>query len=187
MPIRKRVGSGLLVAVALALLSSFVACSSDDTSSYPVVQVTPIPSVRSPYASGSHQNFASGDYLMYPLPLTVSGVLDVTVDWTFPTSWIYVYFGETRCSYEQLAGRTCPFLISSETQQPKPRVLVTQKLAAGQYYLVVYNVPWNVHTKTGSDNTETVIYQANITVFTESGARVPIRLGEPIVVPGPGR
>jgi hypothetical protein len=187
MPIRKRAGSGVLVAVALALLSSFVACSSDETSPYPVIQVTPVPFVRSAYANGSHQNFEAGDYLMYPLPLTVSGVLDITVDWTFPNSWIYVYFGDNRCTYEELAGRTCPFLISSETQQPKPRVLVTQKLAVGQYYLVLYNLPYDVRTKKGSDGTETVTYQAYLTVSTDSGARVPVRLGEPIIIPGPRR
>jgi len=183
MRIRKRVGSGLLVAIGLALLLPFAGCSSNDTPAYPVIAVTPVPTARGLYASGSHQNFNSGEYLAYPIDLTVSGVLDITVDWTFPGSWIYVYFGASRCTYDELAKGTCPFLLSSETQQPKPRALVTQPLAVGQYYLVLYNVPYDARTKKGSDATETVTYQAYLTVTSSSGERLPVQMGAPIVVP----
>ncbi len=188
MPIRKRVATGLLlVAAALALLLPFAACSRDFEPPFPVVQVTPLTSAHALYASGSKQDFHSGEYMMYPIELTVAGVFDITVDWTFPSSWIYVYFGETRCGYDELAQGTCPFLISSATTTPKPRTLVTEKLAAGQYYLVLYNVPWDVRTRTGTDNTETVVFQIGLTVTSESGERVPVRLGQPIVLPRPGR
>ena len=49
--------------------------------------------------------------------------------------------GSTNCGYAQLAGQTCPFLLSSATQDPKPRVLYTDTLEPGTYYLVLYNVP----------------------------------------------
>jgi hypothetical protein len=187
MPIRKRVGAGLLVAAALTLLLPFAACDTSDTPPYPVIAVTPVPSARSVIANTSHQDFQSGIYLMYAFELTGGGVLDITVDWTFPGSWIYVYFGQTRCTYEELEKRTCPFLISSETQLPKPRLLYTEMIPAGQYYLVLYNVPWDVRTKTGSDNTETVAFQLGLTVTAESGERRPVKLGQPIVVAPPGR
>ncbi len=187
MSIRERVGTGLLVAAALALALTFAACSGDDTPPYPVIEVTPVTSVHTAYASGSTQDFRAGDFMMYPVPLTSAGALDITVDWTYPSSWIYVYFGGTRCTYEELAKRTCPFLISSETRQPKPRVLYTDKLAVGQYYLVLYNVPWDVRTKTGTDNTETIVFQIGLTVSNESGRQVPVELGQPMVVRRPGR
>jgi hypothetical protein len=186
MPIRERVGSGLLVAVVVALLLPLAGCDVSDTPPYPVVEVTPIPSAHAVIATKSQQDFQSGTYVMYGFELP-AGIVDITVDWTFPNSWIYVYFGQTRCTYEELDKGTCPFLISSETQLPKPRVLVTGKLTAGQYYLVLYNVAWDVRTQIGSDNTETVIYQLGVTVTAESGERLPVRLGEPIVVPRPGR
>ncbi len=187
MPIRNRVGAGLLAAIGMALVSTFTGCNSSDTSPYPLVEVTPASTVRGLYASGSHQDFRTGDYLMYPIDLTTSGVLDILVDWTFKSSWIYVYFGDTRCSYDELSNHTCRFLISSETVQPKPRLLTTQKLPVGQYYLVFYNVPWDARTRTGTDNTESIVYEVNLTVTTASGERQPVRVGEPIVVAGPRR
>jgi hypothetical protein len=186
MPITKRVGSGLLVAAVVAQLLPLAACNGSDTPPFPVIEVTPLPSARAVIATRSQRDFQSGIYVMYPIELTVGGVLDIVVDWTFPNSWIYVYFGQTRCTYEELEKRTCPFLVSSETQLPKPRVLYTEKLDGGQYYLVLYNVPWDVRTKTGSDSTETVIFQLGLTVTAESGERQPVRLGRPIVVPQPG-
>jgi hypothetical protein len=187
MPIKERASKGFRVAVGVALLLPFLACGGSDTAPFPVVEVTPVTTTHGVYASGSHQDFASGEYLLYPIQLTVPGVFDITVDWTFPSSWIYVYFGDTRCTYEELANGSCPFLISSETRQPKPRILYTQPLSKGTYYLVLYNVPWDARTRTGSDNTETVVYQLGLTVTADSGERLPVRLGNPIVVPRPGR
>jgi hypothetical protein len=187
MPIRERVGSGLLVATGLALLLPFTGCSGDDTPAYPVIEVTPVTSVHSVYASGKRQNFLSGDYMAFPIQLSVAGRLDITVDWTFSSSWIYVYFGNTLCSYDDLAKHTCPFLISSETRTPKPRVLYSDRLPVGQYYLVLYNVPWDARTKTGTDNTETVVFEIGLTVTADSGARLPVQLGQPIVFRQPGR
>jgi hypothetical protein len=189
MPIRKRVGTGLLIAAVAALLLPFAACNTSDTPPYPVIEVTPLPvqAAHGVIATGSQRNFASGVFVMYPIELTVGGVLDITVDWTFPSSWIYVYFGQTHCTYEDLAKRTCPFLISSETTKPKPRVLYTNTLAPGKYYLVLYNVPWDARTKTGTDATETVIFRIGETVAAESGERQPVLLGRPIVVAQPER
>jgi hypothetical protein len=190
MSITERVGTGLLVAAVVALLLPFAACSTSDTPPYPVIEVTPVAQVasaRAIIATASRQNFMSGDFVIYPVPLASPGVLDILVDWTFPNSWIYVYFGQTKCTYEELEKRTCPFLIASETQLPKPRVLYSQKLSAGQYYLVLHSLPWDARTKTGSDGMETIIFQLGLTVTAESGVRLPVRLGEPIVLSRPGR
>ncbi len=134
MSITERVGTGLLVAAVVALLLPFAACSTSDTPPYPVIEVTPVAQVasaRAIIATASRQNFMSGDFVIYPVPLASPGVLDILVDWTFPNSWIYVYFGQTKCTYEELEKRTCPFLIASETQLPKPRVLYSRETQRG--------------------------------------------------------
>jgi len=182
-------GSGFrsFVRVALtgALLLALAGCGGESPAP-PMVVITPQPPARGVYASNSFQNFQPDIWISIEVILSQKGVLDITVDWTFPDTWMYVYFGKTNCDYAQLTGRTCPFLIESETQTPKPRVLYTDTLDPGTYYLVLYNVPWNPHTRQGSDNTEAVSFQIGLTV-SASGRRSTdaVHLGRPIVVPPP--
>jgi len=76
---------------------------------------------------------------------------------------MYVYFGEVLCDYLQLSGGRCPFLIESETRDPKPRVLFTGDLDPGTYYLVLYNVPRDPRLGIGSDNTEAISVVVGLT------------------------
>ncbi len=176
-----RFASGLRVVAVLALAAALASCGSD-TALPPMTVVTPQPVhvvlTNPPVIIG---DFASGTWQSVPFPLSTAGALDITVDWTFPESWLYIYFGDTVCDYNQLEKRQCPFLISSETQLPKPRVLKTGELKAGTYNLVLYNVPWDVRTGVGSDNTETVAIQIGLTI-SPSGDRQSVRLGRPITV-----
>jgi hypothetical protein len=151
-----------------------------------VVVITPEP-VRGILAQGSLSGFESDVWISIDLLLSQKGKIDITVDWTAPDTWLYVYFGRTKCDYAQLSGRTCPFILSSETKDPKPRVLYTDELEPGTYYLVLYNVPRDPGTGTGSDNTESVSIQLGLTV-SASGERSTdaVRLGRPTVVPPPG-
>jgi hypothetical protein len=128
------------------------------------VVVTPEP-VRAILAQTSFEGFQSDIWVSLELILTQKGVLDITVDWTFPNTWKYVYLGKTSCSYAQLSSHACPFLLSSETKDPKPRVLYTGSLDPGTYYLVLYNVPRDPLTGNGSDNTESVALQIGLTVY----------------------
>jgi len=121
--------------------------------------------VRAILAQTSFSGFQSDLWVSIEVVLSQRGVLDITVDWTYPDTWMYVYLGNTNCSYAQLSSRTCPFLLSSETKDPKPRVLFTNSLAPGTYYLVLYNVPRNTLTGQGSDNNESVSLQLGLTVF----------------------
>jgi hypothetical protein len=146
-----------------ALAVALAGCESDSTTRPPVVIVTPEP-VRAILAQTSFQNFQSDIWVSIELLLSQKGVMDITVDWTFPTTWMYVYVGKTSCTYAQLDGRTCPFFLASETKDPKPRVLFTESLEPGTYYLVLYNVPTNRQTGIGSDNTEAVSLQIGLTV-----------------------
>jgi hypothetical protein len=171
-------------ALAGALLLAMAGCGGESDVP-PMVVVTPQP-VRGVYARGSFQNFQSDIWISIEVLLAQKGALDITVDWTFPDTWMYVYLGRTSCDYSQLAGRTCPFLVKSETQTPKPRVLYTDTLDPGTYYLVLYNVPRDPRTGKGSDNTEAVSYQIGLTV-SASGERSTdaVHLGRPIEVPPP--
>jgi hypothetical protein len=165
------VGYAVRLCAAGALVVALAGCGGDDTVRPPVVIVTPEP-VRAILAQTSFSGFQSDVWVSLELILSQRGVLDITVDWTFPNTWMYVYLGKTNCSFAQLSGRTCPFFVSSETKDPKPRVLFTNTLDPGTYYLVLYNVPRDPLTGVGSDNNESVALQLGLTV-SPGDLRVP--------------
>jgi len=181
---RSSLESTVRIAAAGALLVALAGCGGDSARP-PVVVVTPEP-VRGIIAQTSFSGFQSGVWIAIEVPLSQRGVLDITVDWTSPSTWMYVYFGRTNCSYAQLVDQSCPFILSSATQKPKPRVLFTEMLEPGTYYLFLYNVPRDPATGVGSDNTESVSLQLGLTVKA-SGERSTdaVRLGRPIVVSPP--
>jgi hypothetical protein len=166
----ERFGRNVLL---LAVLAPFVVasgCRRNNTA--PTPTPTPVPSpVRGVIATFGFDQFTSGLYVAIPLPLSQGGVLDTTVDWTFPTSWIYVYIAQGTCTFEQLSTNTCPFLVRSESQLPKPRFVRTTNLAPGTYSLILYNVPRDRRAGIGSDNTESVSFQIGLTVGPGAQAR----------------
>lgn len=165
------VGTVVRLCAAGALVVGLAGCGGDDTVRPPVVVVTPEP-VRAILAQTSFAGFQTDLWVSIELILSQRGVLDITVDWTFPSTWMYVYLGNTNCTYAQISGNTCPFFLTSETKDPKPRVLVTNRLDPGTYYLVLYNVPRDPLTGNGSDNTESVALQLGLTVYP-GDQRVP--------------
>jgi hypothetical protein len=177
--------SAVRVAVTGTILLALAGCGGDSPAP-PIVVVTPEP-VRGVIGQFPYSDFQTDVWLSIELLLSQRGVLDITVDWTYPDTWMYVYFGQTSCDYTELASRKCPFILSSETKSPKPRVLLTEALDPGTYYLVLYNVPRDPRTGIGSDNTETIAIQLGLTV-SASGQRSTdaVRLGRTIVVPPPG-
>ncbi len=178
-----RFGSRFLTGVVLLL--PFAGCDSDTSVRPPMTVVTtqapqPVHAwLTDPPATIG--GFESDTWIALPIPLSVRGVMDIRVDWTFPNSWIYVYFGDKSCEYVQLAARTCPFLLSSETQSPKPRVLTTGLLEPGTYYLVFHNVLLNRRTGVGSENTETLQVQLGVTI-PPSAARQAVAVGTPVLL-----
>ncbi len=174
------------MAAALVLLP-FGCQNADNPSRPPTVVITPQP-VRGVIAQTHFTNFESDNWVALQVQISTAGVADITVDWTFPDSWIYVYFGNRQCDYAQLAGHTCPFLLSSETQLPKPRVLVTDLLQPGTYYLFLYNVPKDNRLGIGSDNAESVSVQIGLTIPASSTVQgqPQLRLGPARVVSRPG-
>src|SRR6266545_2996639 len=161
----------LLPVVVAGSVLGLPACKKSSTTPTPVATPTP-PAVRGVLGSLSFDRFETG-YVAVPLPLSQGGILDVTVDWTYPDSWIFVYIARGTCTYEELSKKICPYIVSSETQFPKPRIVVTPPIAAGTYTLVIYNVPRNSMTRPlgmGSDNVEAVSFQIGLTV---GGAATP--------------
>ena len=178
--------AGLTLFVAASSLLVAGCQNADNPSRPPIVVVTPQP-VRGVIVQTSFGGFQTDIWVALEVQISTRGVADILVDWTFPDSWIYVYFGNVKCEYRQLANRTCPFLITSETKDPKPRALTTDMLEPGTYYLVLYNVPRNPRLGIGSDNTEAVSVQIGLTIPPSSSrpAGTPIRLGPPRVLQGP--
>lgn len=160
-----------LLALALPLLS----CESD-TPSEPVVVVTPQP-VRGVLAKTSFSGFETGLWVAIEILVSQKGAVDITVDWTFPDSWMQVYYGDVPCDSTRLNAGACPFLIASRTKDPKPRVLATGLLEPKTYYLYLYNVPRDPRLGTGSDNTESVSVQLGLTIFPFTSGGEGIQLG----------
>lgn len=166
----------LLVAL-LALAVPLLSCG-DDTPAQPIVVVTPEP-VRGVLAQTSFAGFESGVWVSIEIIVSQKGEVDGNVDWAFPDTWMFVYWGDVKCSYSELEKRTCPFRISSETKEPKPRTFVTGILEPKTYYLYLYNVPKNNRLVIGSDNTEAVSIVLGLTVhpFTSAPGGGAIQLG----------
>lgn len=176
-----RFGRGILLPVVVAAsVWGLPGCKKSSTAPTPVATPTPA-AVRGVLGTLSFDRFQPGAYVGIPLPLAQGGVLDVTVDWTYQDTWMYVYIARGTCNYDQLAGKTCPYILSSETQFPKPRVLVTPPIAAGTYSLVLYNVEKtkvNRRLGIGSDNIEAVSFQIGLTVggaATPAAAPIPLK------------
>ena len=173
------------VLAVVALLPLVPGCQNDNTTRPPIVVVTPQP-VRGVIAQASFADFKPRGWVALPIPITQRGALDITVDWQYPDSWIYVYFGNTSCGYDELVGKACPFLIASETQLPKPREIVTGSLDPGTYYLFFYNAPKEDRSDVvGSFNVETVSVQIGLTVSAASRGGGELRLGRPTVLQPP--
>ena len=168
----------------VALVLALSACGGDNTTRPPVVVITPAP-VRGIIAQTSFQGFQSGIWVSLELILKQKGSLDVTVDWSFPDTWMYVYLSKVNCTYEQLSHNGCPYFVKSETKDPKPRVLYTDSLDPGTYYLVLYNVPRDPGTGQGTDNTETVSVQIGQTVYPFTKAPDGVSIGRVQVVSPP--
>ncbi len=189
----RSVHRGVLFILCIAGATSFPGCNREDDVTPPIVIVTPQPS-RGVIVSASFPDFTSDTWFQIPIDIQSyePGVLDITVDWTYDESWIYVYFGDRQCSFDELASGTCPFLIASETKDPKPRVLFTDLLEPATYYITLYNLPRVPGTDIGSDITESAALQVGLTIgFQGLGVSpreadgVPVRLGRPRMLPPP--
>ena len=167
----------VLPAILAAAVLGLPACD-EETPVAPTPSPTPSPGpARFVLNESAFDQFTPDVYVAIPLPLSLGGILDVTVDWTFEDSWIYVYIARGTCDFEQLVNKTCSYLVASETQFPKPRFLATEPIAPGTYSLILYNVPLDRRQGIGSDRIEAVSFQLGLTVGVPVPAavsRVPV-------------
>jgi hypothetical protein len=82
------------------------------------------------------------------------GTLDITVDWTFADSVVWVYLAQGTCTEAQIQAGQCQYIIQSLVSAPKPRVLTLPNAAAGPYTLLIYN---------GSKRPESVAFTVGLT------------------------
>ena len=69
-----------------------------------------------------------------------TGRLDVTLDWTIPSSLVGFYIVPANtCTLAEFNARTCTFVVRSEPVTTKPRKISTPNFAAGNYRWLVAN------------------------------------------------
>jgi hypothetical protein len=173
----------LLVLATSSSLLGLPGCNDDPAPTNPTPTATPTPAaVRGVLVATGFSGFSPDIYAAIPLPLSQRGILDITMDWTFPSSSIYVYLASRVCGYEELTRRTCPYILVSETSS-KPKVLQTGILDPGTYFLVFYNVPRDRRVPgIGSDNTETISFILGLTVGGAASSRSIVQTGEPFFI-----
>jgi hypothetical protein len=177
-----------LPVLGAVLLCALPGCNRGDDVTPPIVIQTPQPQ-RVVVVTAAWENFETDSWFQIPVDIQAyePGVLDITVDWTKDETWMFVYFGDTQCGIAELQGRTCPFLITSETKDPKPRILYTDLLEPATYYLYLYNRPRDPGTDIGSDVREAVSVLLGLTVGFQLDATEgePLRMGPPLVLSPP--
>jgi hypothetical protein len=73
-------------------------------------------------------------------PVTESGRLDLTLEWTNASSLMGLYLVPAgTCTLDQFNQRTCNFLVRSDPPGPKPRKVSAANVAAGNYRFIVAN------------------------------------------------
>ena len=80
-------------------------------------------------------DYVAGQYFS----TSATGVIDVTVDWTFAEDTIHVWLAKGQCTFEAFEADTCEYVTQSLVSRPKPRILSLPGAAAGSYTLIVAN------------------------------------------------
>jgi hypothetical protein len=154
---------GVLV-VALGGALFLPAC--DDEVAPPTPLPTAPPAVRGVVFTSRDEftNFQPGLLYFVPIPLGQPGILDFTLDWTFPNTYMLMAFGTQLCTFEDLDKGRCPFLLRTEGSTPKPRRVATSALSTGTYYLYLYSQPWDTSLGYGNDAPESLALEIGLTV-----------------------
>jgi hypothetical protein len=166
-----RFGRACVVLLA-AVIAGLPSCKESNTAATPTPSATPTPApVRIVWSTFSFDQFRPGIPVQAVLPIPQTAILDVTVDWTFPDSWITIHLANRACDATEFYAGTCPFLASDDTRSPKPKTLTTGVLQPATYYLYLYNVPKDRVTD-GTHNVEAAAVVLGLTVGV-SGSGLP--------------
>jgi len=138
--------------ITLLLVLTATGCGG---SSSPVTPTPPTPALptRAVVVQGGFQLAADYHDGVW-FSTTRLGTLDITVDWTYSDSVVWIYVGQGTCTEIQFQAGQCPFIAQSLVATPKPRVLTLPSLAAGPYTLFIYN---------GSQRPESVAFIVGLT------------------------
>lgn len=123
----------------LLLVVAAVGCGDGGPAS-PTIQATPTPApTRTTIVQGGFDLPANWHKGLW-FTTTRAGNLDITVDWTYSDSEIWVYIGQGACTESQVQAGQCSYIFQSRVAPPKPAVLTFPNLAAGGYTLLISNV-----------------------------------------------
>jgi hypothetical protein len=128
------------ILVALVLVAMAAGCGGGGTpASSSTPAPTPTPCSQAVIAS-NHGSLPSRTVALDPFSVALAGRLDITVDWTVPSSQIGVYVVpvNTCTTIEQFNARSCNFLVRSESGA-KPRKISTPSFSSGNYDLLLAN------------------------------------------------
>lgn len=164
----------------MALTIVLAACGGDSSPTLqPTTAPTPTPGpVRSVVSQGTFTiSGPDKDYTYFvrrAFTTNVSGSLEVTIDWTYAESRLWMYLADGVCTGEQFASRDCPgpncachFGDMSERQTPKPRILTMADVAPGTRTLIV----WNRGPRAESCSYQAVVTSGVATLGLVEGAR----------------
>ena len=128
-----------LAASSVCLAVPLSGCGGSDPTPFtptPVV-ATPIPCTRDTLFQGSGSLPANtADFESFTT--TATGRVDVTLDWTLPSSKMGVGVAQGPCSFAQLQAGTCTLLVQL-TSPPKPLKGSASNVGPGTYGLIIVN------------------------------------------------
>jgi hypothetical protein len=129
----------LAVSTGLVLAAMLPSCSGSSSSTVSTTPPTTTPPCTQTTLAQESAPVEALTVVGGTLTTTTTGRLDVTVDWTFPSSDIGVYLTrQDSCDEAQFNAGTCAFIIRSEGGA-KPRKVSAPNLAPGAYDLFVAN------------------------------------------------
>ena len=125
------------VLVGAALTAGLPGCGGGSGGPTGPVIPTPAPCSHSTLLQGSAALPANiADFESFTT--TATGRLDLTVDWTFPSSLMGLFVAQGPCEFDQFKAGTCRFLLQMASP-PKPLKGSVSNLAAGTYEVIIAN------------------------------------------------
>ena len=131
-----------VLALTLGACDSEESCGPGQTGRPPnCVTPPPPPPVCTQTAVYTNSGGVPSQVLIFDdFPVTDTGRLDLTMDWTNTSSLMGLYLVPAgTCTLSEFNARTCNFLVRSDPPGPKPRRVSVANIAAGNYRFIVAN------------------------------------------------
>lgn len=128
--------------VLVVALGSLPGCGGGDNGPTPTPTPTPTPRpVPQVVDEGSESGIGVLTLLYVPFSSSLSGPMDITVDWTSASNDVDIYLtqGTDACELDTINADQCPFVAMSESGTAKPERISLPNAAAGDYTLYIGN------------------------------------------------